>query len=260
MLRRSQPVARAAARLAVPALLELGGESASLVLPDVNLDYAAAVAVYSSIVGLSGQGCAMPTRLLVHDSVDDAMVEKVSAVTAAIKLGDPFDPTVSSRPVGSEDAQTRVLGMMERAQSEGAGTLLAGGRRPGGDLERGYYVEPTVLGDVDPASEIARVEVFGPVLAVPRLGSDDEGLKIANSTGYGLASYLWTSDLRRMQRITDVRRAGGVYVNGGCPLARGLPFGGVGFSGLGREGGREGLYEFARTEAVAIGRSNSGPS
>lgn len=241
-----------------PAVLELGGKSASVVFPDVNLDYVAAVAVYSSIVGLSGQGCAMPTRLLVHDDVYDAMLEKVSAVANSITLGDPFEATTGAGPVVNEAAQTRILAMIERAQSEGSGILFAGGGKPGGDLSRGYYVEPTVFGNVDPTSEIAQVEVFGPVLAVLRFGSDDEAVDIANSTSYGLASYLWTNDLHRVQRFSEDLRAGGVYVNGGYPLAPGLPFGGLGASGYGREGGREGIYEFIRTKAVAIGSSNIG--
>jgi acyl-CoA reductase-like NAD-dependent aldehyde dehydrogenase len=239
-----------------PAILELGGKSASLVFPDVDLNYVAAVAVYSSIVGLSGQGCAMPTRLLVHDKVYDTMIEKVSAVASSIRLGDPFDPATGAGPVVNEAAQTRILAMIQRAQSEGSGKLLAGGRKPGGDLAEGYYVEPTVFGEVDPASEIAQVEVFGPVLAVLRFSSEVEAVEIANSTNYGLASYLWTNDLRRVQRVSEDLQAGGVYVNGGYPLASGLPFGGLGVSGYGREGGREGIYEFTRTKSVAIGSSN----
>jgi aldehyde dehydrogenase (NAD+) len=236
-----------------PAVLELGGKSASLVFPDVNLDYVAAVAVYSSIVGLSGQGCAMPTRLLVQNSIYDEVIEKVSAMARSITIGDPFDPGIAAGPVVNEAAQTRILAMIHKAQSEGSGRLLVGGKKPGGELEKGYYVEPTVFGDVDPQSEIAQVEVFGPVLAVLRFESDDEGLEIANSTSYGLASYLWTNDLKRVQRFSEDLQAGGVYVNGGYPLATGLPFGGLGVSGYGREGGREGIYEFIRTKAVAIG-------
>ncbi len=236
-----------------PAVLELGGKSASLVFPDVNLDYVAAVAVYSSIVGLSGQGCAMPTRLLVQESIYDTMIEKVAAITKSITLGDPFDPNIAAGPVVNEAAQTRILAMIERAQTEGSGTLIAGGGKPGGDLAKGFYVEPTVFGDVDPQSEIGQVEVFGPVLAVQRFDSDDQGLEVANSTSYGLASYLWTNDLKRVQRFSEDLQAGGVYVNGGYPLAVGLPFGGLGVSGYGREGGKEGIYEFVRTKAVAIG-------
>jgi aldehyde dehydrogenase (NAD+) len=106
---------------------------------------------------------------------------------------------------------------------------------------------------IEKVSAVAQVEVFGPVLAVLRFESDDEGLEIANSTSYGLASYLWTNDLKRVQRFSEDLQAGGVYVNGGYPLATGLPFGGLGVSGYGREGGREGIYEFIRTKAVAIG-------
>ena len=235
-----------------PALLELGGKSANIVFPDVDIEAAASLGVATSIVGLTGQGCAMPTRLLVHDSIYDDMIERVAQHAAAIKLGDPFDPAVDSGPVVNEAAQTRILGMIDRARADGSGTLLVGGSKPGGDLARGFYVEPTVFGDVDPTSEIAQVEVFGPVLSVIRFSSDEEAIEIANSTNYGLASYIWSNDMRRVHRMAEALDAGGCYVNGAYPLASGLPFGGTGISGYGREGGREGIYEFLRTKAVAI--------
>ncbi len=235
-----------------PAVLELGGKSASLVFPDANLDVVASIGVYSSITALSGQGCAMPTRLLVHEKVYDEMVDKVCERARAIKLGDPFDPTVHAGPVVNAAAQARILGMIDRVRETNSGTIAVGGNRPGGDLARGFYVEPTVVTDVDPASEIAQVEVFGPVLSMMRFSTETEALEIANSTNYGLAAYLWTSHSRRIHRLAEALDAGGVYVNAGSPLAPALPFGGRGISGYGREGGREGIYEFLRTKAVAI--------
>jgi aldehyde dehydrogenase (NAD+) len=235
-----------------PVILELGGKSANIVFPGVNLDAAASLSVSTSIVGLTGQGCAMPTRLLLHDSVYDDMIQRVTSLAAAVKLGDPFDPAVDAGPVVTEAAQTRILGMIDRAKGDGSGRLLVGGSKPGGDLAKGFYVEPTVFGDVDPQSEIAQVEVFGPVLSVIRFSSDEEAVKIANSTSYGLASYIWSNDMHRVLRMAEDLDAGGCYVNGANPLAPGLPFGGTGISGFGREGGREGIYEFLRTKSVAI--------
>ncbi len=235
-----------------PAVLELGGKSANIVFPDVDLDAAASLAVSSSIVGLTGQGCAMPTRLLVHDDVYDEVIDRVTGHAQSITLGDPFDPTVDSGPVVNEAAQTRILDMIDRAKTGGAGELLVGGGKPGGELANGFFVEPTVFSEVDPASEIAQVEVFGPVLSVLRFSSDEQAVEIANSTSYGLASYIWSNDMHRVLRMAEDLEAGGVYVNGAYPLASGLPFGGVGMSGFGREGGREGIYEFLRTKAVAI--------
>jgi aldehyde dehydrogenase (NAD+) len=236
-----------------PAVLELGGKSASLVFPDADLDAVAFVATASVHQTLAGQGCALGTRLLVHDSVYDELAEKVVGFTSAITLGDPFDPATGMGPVVSRSAQQRILAMVERARAEGTGKLLVGGGVPGGELSGGSYVEPTVFGDVDPASELGQVEVFGPVLALMRFQDEDEAVRVANGTPYGLAAYLWTDDVARVNRLVPRLEAGGVYVNGASPVTGcELPFGGVGISGFGREGGLEGLLEFVRTKAVAI--------
>jgi aldehyde dehydrogenase (NAD+) len=235
-----------------PAVMELGGTSANIVFPDTDVRAIAPLVVANSIVGLTGQGCAMPTRLLVHDEVYDEMVEDVVEFTKTVRLGDPFDPEVDVGPVVSREAQDRILGMIDRARSEGSGELLVGGNAGTGALDRGFYIEPTIFGDVDPTSEIAQIEVFGPVLSMIRFSTDEEALEIANSTSYGLASYIWSNNMRRVLRMAEDLNAGGCYVNGAYPLASGLPFGGQGVSGYGREGGREGIYEFLRTKSVAI--------
>ena len=235
-----------------PAVLELGGKSASVVFPDTDLDAVAFIATASVHQTLAGQGCALATRLVVQDSVYDDLAEKVVAVTRDISLGDPFDPSTGMGPVVSRAAQERIIAMIERAQTDGA-KLLIGGGIPDGPLAAGSYVEPTVFGDVDPNSELGQVEVFGPVLALLRFETEEEAVQIANSTSYGLASYLWTNDAARINRLVPQLEAGGVYVNGASPVTGcELPFGGLGISGFGREGGLEGLLEFVRTKAVAI--------
>jgi acyl-CoA reductase-like NAD-dependent aldehyde dehydrogenase len=234
-----------------PAVLELGGKSANVLFPDADLDMAAAVNAFSVLGTLAGQGCAIPSRMIVHADIYDDVAERVLAIVAGMRCGDPFDPATAISPVVTREAQQRILAMIERAQADGA-TLLAGGRAPG-HLPQGFFVEPTVFGDVDPASELGQVEVFGPVLSLMRFDTEEEAIQIANSTEYGLASYVYTKDVDRVQRMVTALRAGGVYVNGASPVVGcELAFGGVGISGFGREGGEEGLFEFLRTKAVGI--------
>jgi acyl-CoA reductase-like NAD-dependent aldehyde dehydrogenase len=234
-----------------PAVLELGGKSANIVFPDADLDMAVAVNAFSVLGTLAGQGCAIASRMLVHSDIYDAVVERVLSMVDGMRCGDPFDPATVISPVVTRQAQERILAMIERAQADGA-KLLAGGRAPS-HLPNGFFVEPTVLGDVDPASELGQVEVFGPVLSLIRFDTEEQAVDIANSTEYGLASYVYTKDIDRIQRMVTALQAGGVYINGASPVVGcELAFGGVGISGYGREGGEEGLFEFLRTKAVGI--------
>jgi aldehyde dehydrogenase (NAD+) len=223
------------------------------VFPDAELDAVALMSSATVLQTIAGQGCALATRLVVHDSVYDEVAQKVVEYARGITLGDPFDPSTGTGPVVTRTAQERIIAMIDRARADGSAKVLLGGGSPGGELADGFYVEPTVFGDVDPASELGQEEVFGPVLSIMRFHTDDEALAIANGTSYGLASYVWTNDVRRINHLASRLEAGGVYVNGAMPVVGcELPFGGVGISGFGREGGLEGLLEFVRTKAVAI--------
>ena len=200
---------------------------------------------------LSGQGCVLPTRLYVHDDVYDEVVEGVAAAADALVLGDPFDPATQLGPVVSEAAQERILGVIADAQRDGA-KLLAGGDRGTGELADGYYVQPTVFGDVDQESALAQGEVFGPVLACLRFEDDDDALAKANDSDFGLGAYLHTRDLARAHRFAAELESGTVHVNGFSGMTPTAPFGGVKSSGFGREGGRAGIEEFVRPKSVFI--------
>jgi aldehyde dehydrogenase (NAD+) len=234
-----------------PAVLELGGKSANIVFGDADLDAACSHATFMSVAVLSGQGCALPTRMIVHESVYDDAVSRVAAIAKAITVGDPFDPATVSGPVVTSSALDRIMGMIDRARLDGA-RLVAGGARLAGALAGGYFIEPTVFADVDPQSELAQQEVFGPVLAITPFRTDDEAIAIANSTPYGLSAYVQTADLRRAHRVADELVSGEVLVNGAVNLGVHRPFGGVGLSGFGKEGGRAGLEEFLQVKSVAI--------
>ncbi|GAB2844544.1 aldehyde dehydrogenase family protein [Actinocorallia aurea] len=237
-----------------PVLLELGGKSANVVFPDADLDEAVALTV-RSCYNITGQGCNLTTRLLVHRDVHDEVVEAVRTRVAALTVGDPFDPATAVGPVIDQAARERILGMVERAGKEAR--VVIGGRAVersalAAEIRDGFYLEPTVLADVDPASEIARQEVFGPVLSILPFGSEDEAVELANATPYGLGTYLQTRDVARVHRLAPRFQSGSVHVNGVSGQPPGAPFGGYKQSGAGREGGREGLFEFLQVKNVFI--------
>ncbi|OBI21186.1 aldehyde dehydrogenase [Mycobacterium sp. E2497] len=234
-----------------PAVMELGGKSGNIVFEDANLDLACGVGTMMSVGLMSGQGCALPTRMIVARSLYDDVIARVSAMASVIKVGDPFQPDTMAGPIVNAAALERITGMIERAKQDGA-RLVTGGERIGGDLADGYFLQPTVFADVDPLSELAQREVFGPVLSIIPFDNEDEAIDIANSTPYGLSGYVFTNDLKRAHRVAEALETGEVLINGAMNLAVHRPFGGFGISGMGKEGGRQGLDEFLRTKSVSI--------
>jgi aldehyde dehydrogenase (NAD+) len=231
--------------------LELGGKSAAIVLDDAP-NFAQAVA-QSMVVFHAGQGCAICTRLLVPRS---RYQEAVAALEQAYKgFGDnwgDFDaPTQIMGPVVSKRQLERVLNYIEQAKAQGA-RLLAGGRaRP--DKGGGYFVEPTCFVDVDNSMTIAQEEIFGPVLSVIPYDDDEDAIRIANESDYGLSGMITSGDQQRAVRMAKRIRTGSVSVNGGMCIAGDLPFGGYKASGIGREWGREGIEEFLESKVIAVG-------
>jgi aldehyde dehydrogenase (NAD+) len=241
-------VGRAAAERFVPAVLELGGKSASIVFDDADPARVGKLAALLGVTQNSGQGCFLPTRLLVQRGVHDAVVDAIAATLARVRLGGPFDAATTMGPVVDAAAARRILGVAARAVDERHGRLVTGGAAGPGPA----YVKPTVFADVDPASPLAQEEVFGPVLAVTGFDDEDEAVAIANGTRFGLAGYVWTSDLARAHRVADRLEAGYVSVNGLAGLPPSAPFGGWKASGRGIEGGLDGLREYLRTKNVHV--------
>ncbi|WP_295495186.1 aldehyde dehydrogenase family protein [Sphingorhabdus sp. EL138] len=245
-------IMQSAANNLVPVLFELGGKGANLVFDDANLAEAIPYSATFSLVN-TGQGCALPTRLLVQRGVYDAVVEGVTAVVSQYITGDPLEMTTFAGPLVNDAALQRVSGIIEKAKAEKAGRLVLGGNRPGGELADGFFVDTTIFADVDPQSSLAQNEVFGPVLSIIPFDTEEEAVEIANSTAYGLSNYVQTSDMRRARRLARDLHSGTVGINGTGNMHVGAPFGGVGISGFGREGGREGVMEFVSTKTVLIG-------
>jgi acyl-CoA reductase-like NAD-dependent aldehyde dehydrogenase len=242
-------VAEAAGRRLVPASLELGGKSANIVFADADLDAAAVQACVGCFVN-TGQQCIAGSRLLVHASIHDEFMDKVTAFARTFAVGDPMQPTTQMGPLISAPQLERVLGFVEEART--ATTVVLGGERLGGDLADGYFVPPTVVTGVRNDMRIAREEIFGPVLSVIPFHDEAEAIAIANDTDYGLAGGVWTNDLSRAHRMARAIQAGTVWVNAWLAVNPQAPFGGYKSSGLGREGGREALDVYLQTKNVYV--------
>lgn len=227
--------------------LELGGKSVFLVLDDTP-DFAATVAGSAFISMHAGQGCAMTTRLLVPNSRYDEAVEIVKVAMEKNKYGDPTDASVLQGPQVSKRQQNRVMGYIEKGKQEGA-RLITGGNIPK-QFAKGYFVEPTVFADVDNRMTIAQEEIFGPVLPVIGYEDDDEAVRIANDSIYGLSGMVYGGDLERGKAIASRIRTGTLGINGGLWYGADAPFGGYKQSGVGRQCGIEGLEIFTETKSV----------
>ena len=227
--------------------LELGGKSANLILPDADLATAVKVGVAKAFVN-GGQTCNALTRMLVHADRYDEAVALAAAGAARYLVGDPAADGVRIGPLASAAQRDRVTGYIERGIAEGA-TVAAGGLEPLPGLEAGSYVRPTVFAGVTPDMTIAREEIFGPVLCLLRYEGEEEAVRIANGTPYGLAAAVWSADQEHAVRVARQLRAGQVEINGGA-FNVAAPFGGFGQSGYGRELGVHGLEEFLEVKAL----------
>ncbi|PYE12454.1 aldehyde dehydrogenase (NAD+) [Williamsia limnetica] len=244
-------VMKDAAENIAPVTLELGGKSANIVFADSDLD-AAANGVVASVFAAAGQMCIAGSRLLVERPILDALVDKVVERAGSIKQGDPFDPASEMGPLATAEQLERVLGMLDNARADGA-TLRCGGRRSqGAGVDDGYFIEPTVFTDVSQDMQIAREEIFGPVLGVYPFDTEEQAIAMANDTEYGLAGGVWTNDLARGHRMARAVRAGTVWLNSYRVTDPAVPFGGMGASGMGRENGDEAVDAYTETKAVWV--------
>lgn len=231
--------------------VELGGKSPNIVFADADLDKAvpaAAMAVFAN----AGQICSAGTRLFVQSAIHDEFMERLSAFTKTIKVGDPLDPTTQIGPVVSAPQMDKILAFIASAHDEGARPLTGGNRMTGAGYDAGYFIEPTIFTHVADDMTIAREEIFGPVLSAFAFDSIDEVLTRANATEFGLGSGVWTRDLATAHIMARGIRAGSVWVNCYQMLDPAVPFGGYRMSGFGRESGAHHIEDYLETKAVWI--------
>ncbi|WP_087720611.1 aldehyde dehydrogenase family protein [Salinicola salarius] len=247
--RTGQTIAHAAADDFKRIALEMGGKSASVVLPDADLKAAVKGTVNNCLLN-SGQTCTALTRLLVPADKHDEACELAREAVAKMTPGNPLDENTRLGPLASAVQRERVLDYIRLGIEEGA-TLVCGGTEAPEGCEEGFFVRATVFADVDPQSRIAQEEIFGPVLCIIPYESEEQAIEIANGTLYGLSGAVWSGDQERAKSVAGRLRTGQVFVNGGAfnPLA---PFGGFGHSGIGREFGKWGLEEFLEVRALQL--------
>jgi acyl-CoA reductase-like NAD-dependent aldehyde dehydrogenase len=239
----------AAAPTVKKTLLELGGKSAHIVLDDADFNSALSMAAMMACV-MSGQSCILPSRILLPRSRYDEGLAILQGAMENFPVGDPWAPGNMQGPQISETQRQKVLGLIRSGIDSGA-RLVTGGGIPQ-NLPVGYYVEPTLLADVDPSSQVAQEEIFGPVLTVTPYDSDDEAVAIANNTIYGLSGEVSGGDLERAFDIATRMRTGNVTINGKSHFGITSPFGGTKQSGLGYRNGDEGYREYLDAKTIGM--------
>ena len=231
--------------------LELGGKGANVVFEDADLAAAVNGAAWA-IFHNQGQACIAGSRLVLHERIADAFLDRFTALAQSIRVGNPLDPATEMGPLTSMQHRERVLGYVAVAREQG-GSVLSGGKAPeAAELARGCYVEPTVVKARSWRDRVAQEEVFGPFVTVLTFANDEEALAIANGTEYGLGSGLWTRDLSRAHRFARELKAGMVWINSYKRVNPGSPFGGVGRSGYGREMGFDAMREYTQVKSVWV--------
>lgn len=229
--------------------LELGGKNALIAFPDANVDIVAEAAVRGMNFGWSGQSCGSTSRLLLHDDIADAVLERVVARVRAFVLGPAVDETTDQGPLISHHQMQSVLDDIATGRADGAHLLTGGGRPPG---LGGYFVEPTVFDHVTPSMRIAQKEIFGPVLSAMRWRSVEEAVELANGVDYGLTASIYTPNIDSALTTARQMETGFVWINGVGPHFNGVPYGGVKDSGVGRDDAFEELASYTQTRATTI--------
>jgi aldehyde dehydrogenase (NAD+) len=231
--------------------LELGGKGPGIVLPDADLDMVAQGALWGVYMN-AGQACESGTRLLVHEDVYDALLEKLAERSAQVLVGNPMESATGMGPMTSEAHYNKVLGYIDSGIEEGARVICGGKPAQVDGCEGGFFIQPTVLADMNNQMKAAREEIFGPVLAVIKFSTEEEAIALANDTDYGLSAGVWTGDLVKAQQIAAELNAGSVWINDWHMMRTDAPFGGFRQSGHGREFGKYSIDSYVETKSVSM--------
>jgi acyl-CoA reductase-like NAD-dependent aldehyde dehydrogenase len=228
--------------------LELGGKNPVVVTADADLDKAADGIVYG-VLHNAGQCCVSGSRLIVHDSVEKALTERILALMAKVRVGDPLAPETRVGAIVTETQMTRILSLIDQGKAQGGRLVTGGGRM---EPQAGFFVEPTLFTGITPEMTIAREEVFGPVLGISTFKTTADAIRMANDTEYGLAATIWSSDLRASMDLMRGIRAGRMWINTTITGGPEMPIGGYKQSGLGRETGPSGIDEYTEAKSVIV--------
>jgi len=236
--------------------LELGGKGAALVLEDANIDLTAHAALFGILMN-SGQACEAASRLLVHDSIHDALIDKMVEIASKISIGDPLDPATKMGPIINQAQFEKIMRYIDSAKANGANIVCGGQRKIVDGFENGYFIEPTIITESADNMPHACEEIFGPVLSVFRFSDIEQAISIANESDYGLSAGIFSEDVIKAQSIAKQLQAGSVWINDWHMMRTDAPFGGFKQSGYGREMGKESLKHYTETKSVSTAFENN---
>ncbi|MDF1693161.1 MAG: aldehyde dehydrogenase family protein [Zhongshania sp.] len=242
-------VQRNAAETLKRVTLELGGKGAAIVMPDADIERAA----YGALFGVyfnSGQACESATRLIVHESIYEPLLQRLKEISETVVVGDPMDPATAMGPMSSESHFRKVMSFIESASRDGARIVSGGDQMSVPNCEGGFFVRPTIIADVDNGMNVAQQEIFGPVLSVIKFSTTEEAMQIANDTIYGLSAGIWTSNVVEAQALARRLNSGSVWINDWHMMRTDVPFGGYKQSGYGREFSKYSFESYLETKAI----------